>query len=274
MSVIITATDFSDVATDAVYYACQMAEATGSTLTIVHSYTIPVAFNDNPMPIIPMEEGKEIADKSMAELLEELKEKFSTLSISSHIAYGDITETLKDYLNEVNPWLVVVGNSTSDDGYSWLGSSLLNTLRHIPCPVIAVPDDATYKHKMNMCFACDYKNVAEALPAERLMTAVNKADAKLHILNVDYNDKHYSTDTPYEMAQLRELLEPISPEYHNIESEDINEGILKFVDDNGIDLLVVTPHKHSFFESLFHKSHTKALVQKSKVPILAIHDKN
>lgn len=272
MSVIITATDFSDVASEAVHYACQMATHTNSDLTVVHSYTIPVAFNDNPLPIIPLEDGKNIAEKSMSELLSELQEKYTNITISGHVMYGDITDNLKDYLNEVAPWLVIVGNSSSDDEYSWLGSSLLNTLRSIPCPVMAIPHGTIYKENISMCFACDYKNVAEALPTARLTKVVQQLGASLHVLNVDHNDKRYTTDTPYEMAQLRELLSPISPEYHHIESEDINDGILTFVADNNIDVLVVTPHKHSFFESLFHKSHTKTLVHKSNVPILAIHD--
>lgn len=273
MSVIITATDFSDIATEAVHYACQLASATHSSLTIVHSYTIPVAFNDNPLPIIPLEEGKNIAEKSMSELIAELKEGYEDLNIDGHVVYGDITENLKDYLNEIGPWIVVVGNSSSEDEYAWLGSNLLNTLRNIPCPVVAIPHGSSYKANMNICFACDYKNIAEALPADRLIKVVQQLGGKLHVLNVDHDNKNYSSDTPFEMAQLRDMLEPISPEYHNIESENTNERILQFIEDHNIDMLVVTPHKRNFFENLFHKSHTKSLVNKSKVPILAIHDK-
>jgi hypothetical protein len=39
-----------------------------------------------------------------------------------------------------------------------------------------------------------------------------------------------------------------------------------------MDWLVVIPHRHSFFEGLFHKGHVKAMVRMSKVPIVALHD--
>jgi len=73
---------------------------------------------------------------------------------------------------------------------------------------------------------------------------------------------------------LNDLIHAANPEYHNIDNEDVEAGIQSFIKDSDVDWLVVVPHKHSFFESLFHKSHTKALVKQAHIPILALHKKS
>ncbi len=273
MSVIITATDFSDIAQNAVHYACAMAQDTSADVVIMHSYVIPVAFNDNPMPVMPIEEGKSIAEDQLNKLLEELRAKYSGLNISGFISYGDVTDSLKEYVEEEHPWLVIIGNSSSEDDNFWLGSNLLNALKQIQCPVIAVPKEVRYKSISKICYACDYKNVAEKLPAERLKLIVNKTNSSLHVLNVDHNDKNFDGDTPYESEQLHELLKEVNPEYHFIDSDSIDDGIISFVKENSMDALVIIPHKHTFFEKIFQKSNTNNIVRKSEVPIIALHDK-
>jgi nucleotide-binding universal stress UspA family protein len=63
------------------------------------------------------------------------------------------------------------------------------------------------------------------------------------------------------------------PVYHFIESENIDESIHQFVIENQMNWLVVVPHKHSFFEGLFHKSHTKAMTRKLQIPVISLHEK-
>ncbi|MEZ5018247.1 MAG: universal stress protein [Flavipsychrobacter sp.] len=273
MSVIVTATDFSTIAQNAVHYACSMAKDTNASVVVIHSYAIPVAFNDNPMPIMPLEEGKNLAEEQLDKLLSELKLQYEGVAISGFVTYGDITDNLKSYVAEEHPWLIVIGNSSREDDISWLGSNLLNALKHIHCPVIAIPKGLSYKTIQNVCYACDYKHIAEKLPAERIKLLVNKTNSQLHVLNVDKENKNFDTDTPYQSEQLHELLQEVNPQYHNVVNEDIDEGILDFVKAEQIDWLVMIPHNHSFFEKLFHKSNTNAVVKKADIPIIALHDK-
>ncbi len=50
MPLIIAATDFSDIAQNAVKYACNLAIAQKADLLILHSYIMPVMFSDVPIP--------------------------------------------------------------------------------------------------------------------------------------------------------------------------------------------------------------------------------
>lgn len=272
MSVIVTATDFSDIGQNAVHYACNMASDTNASIVVIHSYSIPVAFNDSPMPVMPLEEGKNIAEEQLNILLEELQKTYQNVTISGFIAYGDVTDNLKEYVAEEHPWAIVIGNSSSDDDNYWLGSNLLNALKQIHSPVIAVPNKYIYKKIDHICYACDYKNIAKQLPANRLNLMVSKTNSKLSVLNVDMDNKSFDNETPYQAEQLHQLLKESNPEFHNVEHENIGDGVMQFVKENNIDWLVIIPHKHSLFEKLFHKSNTNELVRKVQIPIVALHD--
>ncbi|MBS1773280.1 MAG: universal stress protein [Bacteroidetes bacterium] len=272
MALIITALDFSDVALNAVHYACRLATQHNAAVTIVHAYSVPVTFNDNPMPVLPVEESREIAQKNIAGILDTLTVSYPDISINYHITYGDITEALTEYAAKKSPWLIVVGNSLEDDSF-WYGSSLLNLMRELSLPVLAIPHGMQYRPVKNICFACDYKNVSEHLPASGIVSFAKATGSSLQVLNIDHDNKSYQADTVIESTALHEMIKDANPKYHFVDNADLDAGIQSFINNNEIDWLIVVPHKHNFLEGLFHKSRTKTIAKHTHIPILALHEK-
>lgn len=271
MPAILTATDFSDVATNAVHYACQLAMAYNGDVTVLHSYYIPVAFNDTPMPVMSIDEAKTIAEDGMDRLLAQLKTQYPNLHVNTHISYGDITDSLQEHAEQTRPWLTVVGNSSSEDTAFWPGSNLMNAMKELSHPVIAVPLEARYRPVKKICFACDYKNISELLPAGDLVSLTSQTQAQLHVLNVHKGDRDFGTEAPPEAEALRNMLAAAQPQYHFISSNEVDEGIQHFVVEQDMDWLVIMPHKHNFFDRLLHHSHTKAMARMSHIPLVSLH---
>jgi hypothetical protein len=96
--------------------------------------------------------------------------------------------------------------------------------------------------------------------------------AELHVLNVDYESKHFKPDTPEESLMLHTLLKDLNPDYHFINHADVEDGINEFVASNNIDLLITIPKKHKLLDSLFKPSSTKQLVTQSHVPVMCVHE--
>ncbi|OJW83513.1 MAG: hypothetical protein BGO69_08565 [Bacteroidetes bacterium 46-16] len=275
MSEIIAATDFSDIAENAVRYACNLAKACDATVTVAHSFIIPVAFSDTPMPVMPVDEGREIAEEKMTALLEKLQAEFPQLPITGKVMYGDIVDSLQEYTEEnSSPWLIVLGNSdVDDDSAIWLGSTVLNALKNLPYPVMAVPPGVSYKPVNKICFTCDVKHITNELPSQQLLGLVEETKAALHVLTIGHDDKGFSPDTVMENEELRMYLSSAKPEYHFVDSKDVDTAIQNFVEENQADWLVAIPHKHSFFEGIFHKGHVKAMIRMTHIPLVALHDK-
>lgn len=273
MSLIIAATDFSDVATKAINYACQLAAARNASVLLVHSFVIPVTISDTPIPVMPMSDGQHIADERMAKLVQQFKESFPHLDISGKVMYGEIVDTLLDCMESLAPSLVVLGNSGTGNTGLWIGSTVISALKNLSCPVIAVPPDAIYRPVKNICLAIDYKKISQKFPAEQLLSLVEESAAKLHVLHIGHNNKDINEETIADTEALHTALAPLKPEYHFTDSENIEEAIQQFVAANNIDWLVITPHRHSFWDALFHKSKTKAITGISQIPLVALHEK-
>lgn len=273
MPPIIAATDFSPVATNAVHYACRLAKEYNTPVHIVHSFIIPVTFSEAPMPMMTIEEGRQIAEDSMQELQQQLSATYPGQDIQTFVTYGDVTDCLQEYAEKMNPLMIVVGNS-SDEGTSfWLGSNLISELKELPYTVMAVPTNAVYQPAKKICLACDFRQVSDTFPAHDIIQLVQHTNAELHVLNVDHNNREFGTETPLNTERIHEYLHSVNPQYHFIDSSDIEAGINSFIGLNNMDWLVVIPHKHSFVEALFRKSHTKAIVRMSHIPLVALHER-
>ncbi len=72
--------------------------------------------------------------------------------------------------------------------------------------------------------------------------------------------------------KAKEILAEANPHFHFDYGVNVDEAILAFNHKNNIDWLVIMPRSHSFFEGLFHSSHTKAIAQKIDIPFLLLHE--
>src|SRR4029078_1157513 len=115
-------------------------------------------------------------------------------------------------------------------------------------------------------FACDFRHAKDTTPASLIMEMVKEFGAELHILNVDYKEKHFSANTPEEMFELNNLFRVINPHYHFINSEDVEDGILEFYETHNLDLIISIPKKHKLLEGIFNSSSTKQFVFQSHIP--------
>ncbi len=95
--------------------------------------------------------------------------------------------------------------------------------------------------------------------------------SELHVFNAQKDV--YNRDNITEIgATTQEALAEASPVYHFRYEVDVDTAILTFCHETGIDLLAIVAGNYSFFESLFHKSHTKALASSLDIPLLILHE--
>ena len=270
---ILVATDFSKVAENAVHYACQLASDFNASVTVIHSFIIPVTFSDTPMPVMPIDEGRKIAEERIAEGIEGLRRLYPNIDLKGKIMFGDIVDCIEEYTENINPWMIILGNSGTGNSTLWLGSNVLSALKNLRHTVMAIPPDATYRKPEKICFACDFKNVSDHLQTDNLVNLILQTNTKLHVLNVEDQSKQHNADAPAESTELHRALSAVHPVFHYVEKENVEEGIKEFIEANQMDWLIIIPHKYSFFEGLFHKSHTKAIMKMMHIPLIALHEK-
>jgi nucleotide-binding universal stress UspA family protein len=260
---IIATTDFSDIADNAVRYACHLAVDVHVQVTLLHSFVIPVTFSDTPMPILPLDESRQIAEERMNSYLNQLRIDFPSLEIHSRIMYGDVVDCIHELSDDMAPLLVVMGNS-GDDMPLWMGSNLMKALKKLKRSVMGVPLGVSYAPVKSICLTSDLK-IQEYGP----LTALKElTGAALHLLHIN-NGK---ATGPNGKSDLLEKLAGLQPQYHEEENTDIDAGIQDFLNAHQIEWLILVPHKYSLLESLFHKSQTRAVARTSQIPVIALHE--
>jgi nucleotide-binding universal stress UspA family protein len=272
MPLIITATDFSDTGTNAVNYACQLATAQQAQLVIIHSYMIPIMFSDVPMPATIVDDAQHDSEEQMIKLVAEMEGSYPGLDIKGKIVYGDIIDAIEEFTEEnVKPWVVVIGNSSSREDSSWPDSTLIEALKTLKYPVIAVPPIAAYHPIGHICFAFDNKHSGHEAALQQVTELTKQLNAQLHVLHAlpDIQNPDHNPDVD---IAAQKILAPANPHYHTVFGNHTDQTIQTFNEENNMDLLIMIPHKYSFFQGLFHQGHTKAIVHNSRIPILALHD--
>ena len=275
MKRIVVPTDFSASATSAMNYAVEMAKEIGAAVHLYHVYQVPVAVSDVPVVIVSVEELKKNAEEQLEYLKKGLAHITSDkpVTVTTEATMGNTVDELEELCKRLHPFMVVMGSRGSTGMERILfGSTTLTAIKHLTCPVIVVPPGSNYKGIKKVGFACDFRKVIETTPTHYIEELVRLFGASLHVLNVDYENKHFKPETPEESLYLHTLLKDLNPQYHFIEEKDIEDGINKFAEENNLDLVITIPKKHKLLDGLFRKSSTRQLVFESHIPVLCIHE--
>jgi len=267
-------TDFSPVAVNAMNYALNLAKAIYAELVLFHAYQVPVAFSEVPVVTISLDEIKKQSDEKMEELRRSVQHVTSgEVDIRIHNVLGVTVEELEIFCNREKPFAIIMGTHGAGALETlFLGSTTITTINRLHCPVMIIPPGATFNPIHCIGFACDYSRVAESTPIEEIRKWVALFDAKIKVLNVDYNNRQFNPNVPISLTKVHELLQPLNPEFHYIDDPDVEEGINAFAETHGIDLLITIPKKHKLLEKIFQRSRTRTLALHAHVPILAIHE--
>jgi nucleotide-binding universal stress UspA family protein len=275
MKTIIVATDFSPVASNALQYSIEMAKIVNGSLLLFHAYQIPVAYTEVPLMLVSVEDLKKAAEAELEKLKLEVEHKtFGAIKIYTEARMGNTTDELEDLCKKINPFAIVMGaKGTSGLEKVLFGSTTLTAIRHLTWPVICVPPDKQFgKGIKKVGFACDFREVVKTTPADAIKNFISAFSAELHVLNVDYHDKHFKPETPEQSALLHTLLEETKPVYHFIEHKDVEDGINEFAESNNLDIIITIPKKHKLLDAIFKPSSTKQLVFQSQVPVMCVHE--
>ncbi|MCW3122857.1 MAG: hypothetical protein JWQ38_2349 [Flavipsychrobacter sp.] len=276
MNTILVLTDFSDSAFHAARYACSLSRQLKSKrLILYHAYQIVTAASE-----IPPDPGEyERMYQSVASELNNVFKKLSGLiepgtELSYKAVETDLAFTVDDVVAKENVDLVVMGIS----GKSFLkeifvGSNTIRVVDNTHCPVLIVPPHAEIIPVTHAVFACDLEKVSATMPVAELMTFLDTVHASLSVVNVDFDEKHVSPETPLEISFIHQSLKKYDPSYTYLTNPDTVNGIIEFaIATKGSIIISVAKHR-GFFEGLFHHSVTHKIAYNAPIPLLVLHEK-
>lgn len=273
MKTIIVPVDFSSASANAAEFAGNFAAFYGAEIWLYHAYELPVAIGEFAYPVFSVTEMQKAADHELEVFKENICSKLRTpVKINIRAEMNILQDGVEELCSELKPDLVVMGLSGKNTLTRLIvGSNTIRAIYQLKYPVLIVPPQAEFIPIRKIGFACDYQQVVQNTPIDLLKKITRDFHAELHVLNVDFHDRNFEPGMLHESFLLNELLGDIKAEYHNIESEDLTEGINWFAKKANLDWITVVPKKHQFVQRMFSRSHTKDLLFHTNTPVLCIH---
>jgi nucleotide-binding universal stress UspA family protein len=265
-------TDFSENAWHAAMYAINLARVMpGSDLHLVHVLT-PV-LND-PLLIHEIEQETAAALKKKCS---ELKKNCSACNITFSIEIGDTTDRINEVAKQLQSGMIVMGiQGRGKVTRLVFGSNSLSLVTNAACPVLVIPERSDLIEPTKIVFATDYY-ANDAVALNRLVPIAEKFKSEIVAVHI-YEDQDEGPSEDGMIAFVaHEVFKGVDYprlSYRVHHSNNIGEGIKLFCERVGANLLVMSAHKHKFFQKLFDKSVTRQVIYATDIPLLVFHELN
>ena len=272
MKKILVPVDFSPASRNAEEYAAAMAKAVGASLQLLRVYMEPA-----PAPELPVGwagSGTSLQETSEEWIEEEvrfLQDKYG-VAIHSTVRAGFKGDTINEVVKESDADLVVMGMKEAKR-HLFPGSTVFTALRKARRPVLIVPEGVSFIPIRNIVLAADFTTVQDLSCYRVLMALVESWDATLQVVHVAGKEAAIKPQELSGKLQLQKALAKVTYWYHQLDEDNVEESLLRFIQNHPADLLVMVAHRHNFFERLFGTMYTRDLSYKAAVPLLVLEDK-
>lgn len=268
---ILVPTDFSDNAWVAIRYAANLALDKNKKLTILHTFfPFYSSFTSMEHNIVMYEEAESMANAEMDLVKERLETEFTSLNYECLCLEGGLSKVITKESKDNNIEMIIMGTKgASGLKYAIMGSNTFDVISTSTIPVIAVPDQSEYKLQ-KLGVLTNYKRT-DIKVLNDLADVVGR-DFSTILLHVNedangYFEQVYAEswkDVVEDEAKLNDVNIKVG------QGDKIQEVVNKMMEEEEIDLLLVTNNAKRFVQSLFTRNLVKSLALKPQIPVCFI----
>lgn len=273
MKTILVPTDFSKNASNALNYAISIAKKEKAKIILLHAYNIVYLSSD--MPIEYFAEELFSAERAAKKQLDALSIRVnkSGLKCETINKQGAPVDIIIDSIKNKKPEFIVMGTKgASGIKEVFMGSNTAKVIAKATCPVIAVPERASFDGMKKIAYATNYSfsNFADLKQLVNLAKIFKSRIKLIHVADKEYTQRDYMTRFTEKVKQ-KVKYKYISAQL--LESTDIEKKLEQYIKKESVSILAVSTKHRNLIERLFEKSITQKLAFHTKVPLLAFHHK-
>ena len=271
-------TDFSPTAQNAFKHCLILADYYQAKIEVLHVVFPEYAAMD--VPVVSMATTREKVDAAIPVMHSFLELGLSQTQalytfqaiprVEEKVEIGIAIGTIVKMANEHDVDLIMMGTKGSHNTLEKaFGSVSTGVIEQAKCPVMLIPEFAQWKPTHIVAYATD---LSESDPyhfwkAAEMLTPFHPL---LHVINIHKGDAH----DQIAIDELKKIFSNNTPavkiSFHQEKHDSITDGLEVFVDNYGVDLLVMySPHR-SWVERWFHHSQTRDVAFTTRIPLLVI----
>lgn len=278
MRKIVIPTDFSENAFNALKFAAELFKYEKSEFYLLHAYADEVYNTEGLLTQDFLDEFKETSRKNTVEELEKTKTEILNLfpnpkhSFHTVPAFGLLIDEVNDIVERENADIIVTATrGKTNDRKMTFGSNTLQIIKYVQCPVLSIPENYSYNEPKRILFPSNFM-----LPYQRRELKLVGDLARAFCSHVDLL---YVSKFPLDSfrqkdnkAAIEEQLYELKIEFHQEKQMDKTGAIIKYIDREDIDLLVLVNSRHSYLENILYKSTVDEIGLHPKIPFLVLQN--
>lgn len=275
MKKILIPTDFSINAQKAADYGMFLAQKFGAQVHLIHAYRF--YYDEDGYFINVQDKLDDVAESKLKIEQDRLLTAFPSMkdNVTTEAIHGFLIDVLVERSKTKEDDLIIMGTKGAS-GFEevLIGTLTVSAINRVDTPLLVVPLDND-SHQINrIAFAADYHDM-NANDILFIKSFGEKFDATIDLVKVLAKKDEVDAITDFDKMGLKydQLLTGVKHEFHYQSHEDIEEGIMKYLDNHPADLLCVYARKHGFVSGLFHRSIAKKLAYHTHMPLLVIKER-
>jgi nucleotide-binding universal stress UspA family protein len=273
MQPIVVPVNYAPNSANAARYAADMALAIKTCINLIYVLQPPVTATEMPLPEAAFDKMQDNGFQLLKQLSEDLLRRTGgKISIVTDLEIGRVEDKVREFCDRKSPLMVVMGASGHALENLLEGSHTLRTLRHLPYPLLVIPENARFHPIQKIIVACDRDDIDSGMPASLpfLKDLGKLFDARFEVVHVITDDEDCAGEAILDYNEWKGRLKGFDPELRFVRTKEVNNGIGEYLHDHKGDWLMVFPKRHGMLE--FHKSQAKQLAISAAVPVLSLHE--
>lgn len=264
MKTILVPTDFSQNPFNAAKYALKMATEFNARIILLHVFQLPLPVGDMPLFVVT---ENDIQTESLANLKifkQELCRDEAFVAIELMAVMGDNAMEIEKVFKAEKADIIIMGTK----GKSRIAEVIIGSTTHAlfstsRCPILAIPNEAHYKELHKVIIANENDRLRKIKNEGVLQEIITHSHPKtVYLTIIDADDKHTGKKLGLQESDEK-------TRYFRLD-KNAPEAIRTFAEQHRADIIVMYPHHHGFWESLFKRGNTDNVSVHSSIPVLAI----
>jgi nucleotide-binding universal stress UspA family protein len=271
MKTIVLATDFSNNAKQAAYFAAHLAKEQKARLILFHAFHLwpdnPAKTGDFPLSVKAMQENSE---KALNHLAKEIRnDVHPDEPIHCIVREGHTMNAIREVTKAVQADLLVMSTvGTAPASTQLMGSIATGMVAETEVPLLLIPPGAGYAGIKNSVLCIDLSQPPNAVALETALTFIRTVGCVINILCISENaDDAVLTERA---EHIRRLLVPQPHTLSIIAGEKVPDTLLNFAHTNKADLIIMLPQTRSWLQKLLSEGETQRMARLTDIPLVAV----
>lgn len=186
---------------------------------------------------------------------------------------GHFVETIRQHVSERDIDFIVMGTQGAS-GYkkATVGSHSTEVITRVKCPVLVIPEHATYREPKNITFPTDFNISYKNKVIHTLKQVCYFNDSALRVLYLSKKSEELTERQESNKSYLKEQLLEIEHSFHYTRNNTLEEAVESFVSSNETQVITMMAKNLNFFQHILFHPVAKKISYHKEVPFLVLHE--